>query len=378
MLSFLILKKKHLNYTQIDLKQESPPAWPQEAYHPPRIKYLLCCSVSGGGYPVLARAVPQSCPSWGVPQSYSFHGAGTGHPHHGLGYPHLELGYPLARTGVPPAWDWDTPLEKIWDQTPEKEPGTGVSPRKDLRWEMRDPPVWTDRLTPVKTLPSRHNTYAGGSKTKQPFITIKRQYQPRLPYLFHMVRSPPGPPDSPDPLHHGPSNPPDLTPPPQTMNQPRTLDCPWTTLRCNPHTAHGPLELLDLIPRPWTPWHDPPPPDDGPPNPSWAMDRLSPDPVNKITQTTENITFPHTTHVVGNKASSEILSLMLATKSMYKNNLAHYHISAHAIPYHIHWSWRVRRAHLADWTFHLVILPCLLFPCNQLFPRKLDKIRSEN
>ena len=30
-------------------KQESPPAWTQEAYHPPRRKYSLCCSVSEGG-----------------------------------------------------------------------------------------------------------------------------------------------------------------------------------------------------------------------------------------------------------------------------------------------------------------------------------------
>ena len=45
-------------HTKIIFKQESPPAWTQEAYRPPHSKCLLCCSVWGG--------VPH--PRVGVPQ----------------------------------------------------------------------------------------------------------------------------------------------------------------------------------------------------------------------------------------------------------------------------------------------------------------------
>ena len=41
------------------LKQESPPAWTQEAYRPPRSKYTLCCS--SRGYPPNRGQIP----GWG-------------------------------------------------------------------------------------------------------------------------------------------------------------------------------------------------------------------------------------------------------------------------------------------------------------------------
>ena len=45
------------------------------------------------------------------------------------GTPHLGLCYPPAGTGVlPPIRNWSTPQERTWDQTPGKEPGTGVHP----------------------------------------------------------------------------------------------------------------------------------------------------------------------------------------------------------------------------------------------------------
>ena len=77
---------------KISLKQESPPAWTQEAYRPPRGKHTLCCSgggrggtYSGGGYlPWLGGTYPGGgyLPWWG---------GGT--------YPRWEGTYP--RWGVP-------------------------------------------------------------------------------------------------------------------------------------------------------------------------------------------------------------------------------------------------------------------------------------
>ena len=119
-----------------------------------------------GGYPSPGQGGCIPVLSWlgggvlGTPQlRFVYSLARTGVPSHlGLGHllvrtgeppPHLGLGHPLARTEVP--------LERTWDQRPGKEPGTGVPPRKDLG--LGYSPVWTDRLTPVKTLPSRRTTY---------------------------------------------------------------------------------------------------------------------------------------------------------------------------------------------------------------------------
>ena len=57
---------KHTRWKNEDIaRQESPPAWTQEAYRPPRSKCSLCWSVSwwgrGGGYPI------QSKPGMGPP-----------------------------------------------------------------------------------------------------------------------------------------------------------------------------------------------------------------------------------------------------------------------------------------------------------------------
>ena len=72
-------------------QQESPPAWTQEAYRPPRNKYTLCCSCLGGGgvprvgTPLLGGYPRWAPPCWGVPQ---------------VGTP-AEGGYPRQ---VPPCW----------------------------------------------------------------------------------------------------------------------------------------------------------------------------------------------------------------------------------------------------------------------------------
>ena len=87
-------------------KQESPPAWTQEAYRPPCSEYSFCC-------PILA-------------------------------------GPPPPRLDWPPGWT-DPPH---WTDPPP----AGLTPPPS--WT--DPPLWTDRQTRVKTLPSRRTTYAGG------------------------------------------------------------------------------------------------------------------------------------------------------------------------------------------------------------------------
>ena len=63
---------QHIKFLFI-LKQESPPAWTQEAYLPPRSKYTLCCFGRGG---VRAGRGTPPCPGPG-------RGGGVGHPHPG-------------------------------------------------------------------------------------------------------------------------------------------------------------------------------------------------------------------------------------------------------------------------------------------------------
>ena len=104
-------------------KQESPPAWTQEAYRPPRSKYTLCCC------------------SWGVPPSWP----GTWIEG---GFPPILLtrggvSHPVDSRGNPPSW-----------------PEMGVPPCPDLWWgnslsspEMGVPHVLTGQGTP----PPRHH-----------------------------------------------------------------------------------------------------------------------------------------------------------------------------------------------------------------------------
>ena len=43
--------KQRTEMTILSKKQDSPPAWTQEAYRPPLIKYSVCCPVPGAGVP---------------------------------------------------------------------------------------------------------------------------------------------------------------------------------------------------------------------------------------------------------------------------------------------------------------------------------------
>ena len=123
-----------------EAKQGSPPAWTQEAYHPPCSKCSLCCSVWGVPHPDLIRGGVYPSPGQGVPNT----NLSGGYPV--LGYPPAGLGYPPAMTGVPP-----------W-----KGPGTGAHPPpppRNLGLEY----LGVDRQTPVKTVPS-HPSDASGNK----------------------------------------------------------------------------------------------------------------------------------------------------------------------------------------------------------------------
>ena len=138
----LYIKVWHHWWCKHRCKQESPPAWMQEAYCPPCIEYSLCCptwvpplSWPGGG------TMPGGVPDQGTPPA--------GYPLAGYppaGYP--LAGYPSPRQGTPPAGY----------------PPSRVPPRLDLAgyppgvcpmafWEMLQsimgygypPPPWKDR-----------------------------------------------------------------------------------------------------------------------------------------------------------------------------------------------------------------------------------------
>ena len=148
---------------EIYYKQESPPAWTQEAYRPPRSKCSLCCSVGGVPHPDLARG--------------------------GGGVPHPDLTW--SNPPPPPPGPGYHP-ERTWDQWCGKEPGTGVPPWKghgtsDLGKNMGlgYPPsqMWTDKQTENITIP--HPSDAGGNKLMsarsnnrclQPVLSTSAQY----------------------------------------------------------------------------------------------------------------------------------------------------------------------------------------------------------
>ena len=143
-------------------KQESPPAWTQEAYRPLCSKYSLCCpnwlpprqGTPQAGYPPCQGTPPgQGTPCQGTPPGRV--------PPQGT----LRQGTPLGRVpphqGTPPAgpgrvppppaapWHFGKCCKALWD--------TGTPPCGQTDW-------WMDGQTRVKTLPSRRTTYAGGNQ----------------------------------------------------------------------------------------------------------------------------------------------------------------------------------------------------------------------
>ena len=120
------------------LKQESPPAWTQEAYRPPCSHSNFLAIAGGGGGPSTKIFFPQS--------------------EHVSSQICCQKFFPLLRPGTPPP-------RKIWDEVPPppKNLRPGTPPQKI--WDkVPPPPRNVNRQTPVKTVPSRHTTYAGGNK----------------------------------------------------------------------------------------------------------------------------------------------------------------------------------------------------------------------
>ena len=154
--------------TKTIFKQESPPAWTQEAYRLPCSEYSFCCPTrvpprggtwpgyppGGSGYP---RGVPDWVPPWVPPWGYL-----TGYPPRGGTWP----GYPPPGgvqvppggwylTGYPPEGMSGYPRGGV--RVPPPLPH-GILGNVAKHYGIWVPPLWTDRLmdgqTRVKTLPS--------------------------------------------------------------------------------------------------------------------------------------------------------------------------------------------------------------------------------
>ena len=117
-------------------QQESPPAWTQEAYRPPRSKCSLCW-----------RGVVPRPISGGVPHLRS---GGVTHPRSG-GVPHpISGGYPSSGQGGTPSQVWmgGYPIQSWWgvpQVPPLSRPGMGYPP--NLSWGT-PPPLYLGWGTP--------------------------------------------------------------------------------------------------------------------------------------------------------------------------------------------------------------------------------------
>ena len=126
-----------------------------------RSPVLCLLAGGGGGYPSrLGTPVPArgySSPSWGgTPLSAE---GGTPVPARGTPVPAERV--PLSSLGYPCSWEWGTPvpMERTWNQTPGKEPGTGVPPRKDLGPETWERTFDWDTLPPGVDRQSENITF---------------------------------------------------------------------------------------------------------------------------------------------------------------------------------------------------------------------------
>ena len=69
--------------------------------------------------------------------------------------------FPLLRLGTPPGPGPEPPYLDLDLGPPLPRPGLGTLPTQTWTW---DPPLNVNRQTPVKTVPSRRTTYAGGNE----------------------------------------------------------------------------------------------------------------------------------------------------------------------------------------------------------------------
>ena len=135
-------------------KQESPPAWTQEAYRPPCSEYSFCCPTwvpPPGGVRVPPRGGPGTPPG-GYPVRY---------PPGGSGYP--PGGYPVrypprGGPGTPPAASWHSGkcCKALWDM------GTPPGVDRQTKWNYYLPVVLRTRA--VTSLLSILKHFFGGVK----------------------------------------------------------------------------------------------------------------------------------------------------------------------------------------------------------------------
>ena len=121
-------------------KQESPPVWMQEAYHPPCSEYSFCC-------PNWVPPHPLSWPGWGVPY------LGTplaGYPQQGTPHPDLAGGTPpgYPRQGNSPSW-----LGGQYLGTPSRVPPWVGSPSRVPPLAGYPPPAGPGRVPPLGVCP---------------------------------------------------------------------------------------------------------------------------------------------------------------------------------------------------------------------------------
>ena len=122
-------------------KQESPPAWTQEAYRPPCSKYSLCCP----------NLIP---PGQGTP------------PSHGTPWP----GYPPCQGTPPPPGPCRVPPPPAGPgRVPPPQLPHGILGNVAKHYGIWVPPPH-GQTNKVKLLPSRRTTYAGGNKVRHKLV----------------------------------------------------------------------------------------------------------------------------------------------------------------------------------------------------------------
>ena len=107
------------------------------------------------------------------------------------GYP--SAGYPLA--GYPPS---RVPPQLDLAGYPRPRLPHGILGNVAKHYGIRVPPLWTDRQTHVKTLPSRRTTYAGGNNTNVLICSMCSLLLGNLPHrttcpvgdTFHSIPAP--------------------------------------------------------------------------------------------------------------------------------------------------------------------------------------------
>ena len=225
-LSIHVWKKRKCKNTKI---QESPPAWTQEAYHPPCSEYSFCCPIRvpprGGtwpGYPrgeVPDRGTPRGGPDLGTPQG----GYLTWVPPRGVRDP----GY---LTWVPPGGTWPGyPQGGNWPGYPRGRgvPDPGTPPRGGT-WPGYPQGGYLTRVPPGEGVPDPGTPLPGGTWPRYPpggYLT----WVPPGGYLTWVP--PPGVPDLGTPSRGGVPDPGTPSPPGGVQVPPHCLMAFWEMLQ---------------------------------------------------------------------------------------------------------------------------------------------------